>query len=231
MARSDRLLRLLHAIRVMPAPITAARLAEATRTSLRSIYRDIDSLRAAGARIDGERGYGYRLIEDPALPPQTFDRMEIEALAVGLAEVARMGDPTLTRASASVLAKISASLPGEREQYLLHAISQIYRPETREHPALDLDVIREACWREASLGIRYTDLQGDVTERTILPLAIVYSERKTIVLAWCELRDAFRMFSAEQIVIIEPEGRSFRPRRAGLLRSYLDELRARETKA
>ena len=66
-------------MRVMPAPITAARLAGETGVSLRSLYRDIDSLRAAGARIDGERGYGYRLIEDYALPPQTFDRAEIEA--------------------------------------------------------------------------------------------------------------------------------------------------------
>lgn len=42
----------------MSAPITAMRLAEETGVSLRSLYRDIDSLRAAGARIEGERGYG-----------------------------------------------------------------------------------------------------------------------------------------------------------------------------
>ena len=81
MPRSDRLFRLLQAMRVMAPPITAARLAEETEVSPRSLYRDIDSLRAAGARIEGERGYGYRLIEDYALPPQTFDRVEIEALA------------------------------------------------------------------------------------------------------------------------------------------------------
>jgi predicted DNA-binding transcriptional regulator YafY len=63
MVRSDRLFRLLQAMRVMPAPITAARLAEEMGVSLRSLYRDIDSLRAAGARIEGERGYGYRLVE------------------------------------------------------------------------------------------------------------------------------------------------------------------------
>ena len=39
-------------MRVMPAPITAARLAQETGVSLRSLYRDIDSLRAAGARIE-----------------------------------------------------------------------------------------------------------------------------------------------------------------------------------
>lgn len=51
MARPDRLFRLLQAMRVMPAPITAIRLAEEMGVSLRSLYRDIDSLRAAGANI------------------------------------------------------------------------------------------------------------------------------------------------------------------------------------
>ena len=131
MARPDRLFRLLQAMRVLPAPVTAARLAEETEVSLRSLYRDIDSLRAAGARIEGERGYGYRLIEDYALPPQTFDRDEIEALALGLAEVKRMGDPALAKAATSVLAKVAATLPDDREQHLFHAVSQVYRPEAR----------------------------------------------------------------------------------------------------
>ena len=127
MARTDRLFRLLHAMRILPSPVTASRLAEETGVSLRSLYRDIDSLRAAGARIEGERGYGYRLIEDVALPPQTFDRLEIEALVLGLAEVRHMGDPALEKAAASVLAKVAATLPSEAEQHLLHAVSQVRR--------------------------------------------------------------------------------------------------------
>jgi len=80
-------------MRTVSAPITAARLATETGVSLRSLYRDIEALRAAGARIEGERGYGYRLTEDPALPPQMLDRDEIEELALGLAEVRVWGDP------------------------------------------------------------------------------------------------------------------------------------------
>jgi len=76
MVRSDRLLRLLHAMPTIPAPITAARLAEDTGVSSRSLYRDIDALRAAGAQIEGERGYGHRPIEDVALPPQILDRAD-----------------------------------------------------------------------------------------------------------------------------------------------------------
>lgn len=224
MARTDRLFRLLQAMRVLPAPVTAARLAQETGVSVRSLYRDIDSLRAAGARIEGERGYGYRLIEDYALPPQTLDRLEIEALAIGMAEVGGMGDPALARAAASVMAKIAATLPDDREQYLLHAVSKVYRPEGRYPLAPELGLIRQACWREQALAIRYTDEHGAVTQRTILPLAIVYSENRLVVLAWCRLREAFRMFRVDRIGDASAEGSSFRPRRASLLRAYLEEL-------
>lgn len=215
-------------MRVMSAPITAARLADEMGTSLRSLYRDIDSLRAAGAQIEGERGYGYRLVEDYSLPPQTFDRIEIEALALGLAEVKRMNDPVLAKAAASVIAKIAATLPDEGEQHLFHAISQVYRPDARFAPAPDLDLVREACWRESALSIRYADKGDAVTERTILPLAIMYTDRALTVLAWCCLREAFRMFRADRMIDVRLAGMSFRPRRASMLREYLSELNARQ---
>lgn len=224
MARSDRLIRLLQAMRVMPAPITAARLAETMGVSVRSLYRDIDGLRSAGARIEGERGYGYRLVEDYALPPQTLDRLEIEALALGLAEVRHMGDPALAEAALSVLAKVAATLPDDREQHLFHAVSQVYRPEVRYEPALDMTVIRQACWREVALQISYADRDRKVTERTIFPLAIIYADRALVVLAWCCMRQDFRMFRPDRIIEVRCERDSFRPRRATLLRTYLAKL-------
>ncbi|MBA9066683.1 putative DNA-binding transcriptional regulator YafY [Methylobacterium sp. RAS18] len=227
MARTDRLFRLLHAMRVLPSPVTAARLAEETGVSLRSLYRDIDSLRAAGARIDGERGYGYRLIEDVALPPQTFDRTEIEALVLGLAEVRHMGDPALAQAAASALAKVAATLPDRAEQHVLHAVSQVRRSETRFSKIPDMETIRAGCWREEALALRYSDKDGAITERQILPLSIVYLDSKMTLLAWCCLREAFRMFRLDRIEGVRMAGTSFRPRRVTLLRSYLTELRGR----
>lgn len=224
MARTDRLLRLLQAMRVMAPPITAAKLAVETGVSLRALYRDIDSLRAAGARIEGERGYGYRLTEDFSLPPQTLDRIEIEALVLGLAEVRHMGDPALARAAAGVLAKVAATLRGEGEQQVIHAISMVYRPDARQAPAVDIGLIRAACWREQAVDVAYRDSGGAVTQRVILPLAIVYTQNMLTVMAWCTMRQAFRMFRADRITAARLSQDSFRPRRAVLLRAYLAEL-------
>lgn len=209
----------------MSSPITAARLADETGVSLRSLYRDIDSLRAAGARIEGERGFGYRLTEDYALPPQSFSREEIEAIALGMAEVRHMGDPTLVKAAISVLGKVAASLPDDGEQHLFHAISQVYRPDLRYIATDHVDTVRQATWKEEVLEIRYRDKNGSASERAILPLAIIYTDRTLTVLSWCCMREDFRMFRADRIIEAKTTGRSFRPRRASLLRSYLSKLR------
>ena len=58
MIRIDHLMRLMDALRRLPAPTTAARLAAETGVSPRQLYRDIATLRAGGALIDGEAGVG-----------------------------------------------------------------------------------------------------------------------------------------------------------------------------
>nr|WP_315261009.1 YafY family protein [uncultured Duganella sp.] len=224
MSRSDRLFRLLEALRTLPAPVTAAQLAQATGVSIRSVYRDIESLRAAGAEIGGERGYGYCLIEDGTLPPQKFSRIEIEAIALGLAEVRQMGDPQLAGAAASALGKVAASLPSLSQQHLLHPISQVHRFEARPAVDVNLQLIREACWREEALAIGYIDKSQRVTEREIWPLAIVYVNEMLVVLARCCLRQQFRIFRAERMTSVAASGNSFRPQRSALLRSYLAQL-------
>ncbi|MEQ5776796.1 YafY family transcriptional regulator [Thalassospira sp. NFXS8] len=206
---------------MLPSPVTANRLATEMSVSLRTIYRDIDSLRAAGARIEGERGYGYQLTEDYALPPQTLNRIEIEALALGLGEIKCIGDKTLADAAASVLAKIAATLPGEREQQLFHAISKIYRPQARITLELDIKAIRHACWIEQALRLEYADGNGDLSSRIVYPLSLMYTEHTLTILAWCCKRENFRMFRADRIKSVESTDISFRPRRVTMLNTYL----------
>ena len=63
MSRSIRLLNLLQQLRESRYPVTAQVLAERLGISIRSIYRDIDSLRAQGVRIDASAGLGFQLKE------------------------------------------------------------------------------------------------------------------------------------------------------------------------
>lgn len=226
MARPDRLFRLLDTLRRLPQPVTAARLAEETEVSLRTLYRDIETLRAGGALIDGAAGLGYRLTEDPALPPQMFDRLEIEALVLGLAEVRLAGDAALGLAADRALAKITATLPERVQRQAVHAVQMTHRFERRAEAPAHMAMVRTACWDEVALEIGYQDKEGAVTRRRVWPLAIVFLDRTLMLLAFCQLRQDYRRFHLHRISGVIELGESFRPRRVAMLRDFIQRLRA-----
>lgn len=225
MARSDRLFRLLTALRMLPQPVTAASLAAETGVSERTLYRDIASLRAGGALIDGEAGVGYSLTEDPALPPQMFTRLEVEALILGLAEVGQAGDPALAQAATTAQAKIIATLPDRVQRQAIHAVSRSYRHNRRPTQPPHMATLREAAWDERALDLRYLDRSGQMTERRIWPLGLVFLDHEVQCLAFCCLRQDFRRFKVAQMDDVRQTDESFRPRRVPLLRSYIEKFR------
>ena len=225
MSKSDRLFRLLHLMRTLPQPVAAHVLAERLEVSERTLYRDIDTLRAGGALIDGAPGLGYTLTEDPALPPQMFTQLEVEALVLGLAHVRFAGDPALIDASEAALAKVVATLPERVQRQALHAVLQVYRFNRPPEPPPIMGVIRQACWDEQALDMIYTDAGGELTERRIWPLSIVFLDNSQMLLAWCCLRQDFRKFILSRIRAVSRTDESFRPRRVSLLRDMIEELR------
>ncbi|MEJ6403430.1 helix-turn-helix transcriptional regulator [Yoonia sp. 2307UL14-13] len=227
MAKSDRLFSLMQLFRTMPQPVKAADLAERLEVSCRTLYRDIDSLRVVGARIEGEPGVGYTLVEDIALPPQTLTRLETEALSIGLADVQYRGDAQLAGAARDAMAKITATLRENQQRDVLHAVSQVYRFTIHEASTVDMSVIRAACWEERALRITYEDRKGVVTRRRIFPLAVLYFEHSVMLLAHCRLRDDYRSFHVTHIHDVRSLNESFRPRRVRLLNDYVAALRRR----
>ena len=166
MARTDRLMRLMDTLRRLPAPVTAARLAAETGVSPRQLYRDIATLRAGGALIDGAAGVGYALTEDPALPPQSFSRLEIEALLLAISSLRSIGDAALTRAGEEAMARLIATLPDTQGRHAMHATMRLFRPVAElPSPQIDMALLRQALWDEVSLMIDYLDLRDAETTR------------------------------------------------------------------
>lgn len=215
-------MRLLGALRRLPAPVTAARLAAETEVSPRQLYRDIATLRAGGALIDGAAGLGYTLTEDPMLPPQSFSRLEIEALMLAIGSLDHLGDARLAQAGHDAMARIIATLPDSQARQAMHTVLRAWRPtERRPAVAIDLDLLQQACWDETSLWLRYRDRAGAESEREVWPLGLSYSPDALILLAFCQLRQDYRVFHAARIDALRPGGTTFRPRRVALLRAYV----------
>ena len=95
--------------------ISTTRIAAELGISLRSLYRDIATLQAQGADIEGAAGLGFVLRPGFLLPPLMFTEDEIAALVLGSNWVARRGDAPLARAAGNALAKIGAVLPPDSQ--------------------------------------------------------------------------------------------------------------------
>lgn len=226
MSKTHRLFQLMTAMRRLPAPVRATQLADEMQVSLRTIYRDIDALRGLGAVIDGEAGFGYTLIEDAALPPLGFEDDELEALVLGLRDVAVIGDPALAKAAESALAKITARVPPRQAHRLQHAILDARRFFRPDPPRIDVADLRAATWEEETVSFSYTDGKGNASKREVDPLGIVYLQDTNMLMAWCHLRRDFRVFRLDRMDDLARTGRSFRPRRVPMLRDYTARLRA-----
>lgn len=226
MSRTHRLFQLMTALRRMPAPVKAAQLSDEVDVSLRTIYRDIDTLRELGAVIDGEAGFGYTLIEDVALPPLGFEDDELEALVLGLRDVAVIGDPALAKAAQTALVKITARVPPRQAHRLQHAILDARRFTRPAPPRIDVAYLRAATWDEETVRFSYIDGAGAASQREVDPLGIIYMQETNMLMAWCHLRSDFRAFRLDRMDDLIRTGASFRPRRVPMLRTFTDLLRA-----
>ncbi len=207
MVRSIRMFEIIQILRNASGPRTAENIANSLGISKRTAYRDIAALQAARVPIDGEVGVGYILRPGFDLPPIAFSPDEIEAITVGLALLSRTGDSGLQRAARRVFSKIDDSLPDTSSSQDKFAVSH-----WNEVPVSHVDVgtIRKAIREEQTLQVTYCNVHEVSTERTILPLALIYYVDAIVVAAWCELRSDFRHFRVDRIIdlkaVTKPHG-------------------------
>lgn len=198
MRRTDRLFDLLLILRDGRLH-RAQDLAERLEVSLRTIYRDMDTLIASGVPIAGERGLGYMATAAITLPPLNITMTELEALHLGMAVVGEAADEELKAAARSLSAKIDAVLPEDRRTPPTGWGFAVYPFADAARGFQHMPAIRGAVRARQKLRITYRNDQGEVTERTIRPLQTEYWGRVWTATAWCELRNDFRVFRVDRI--------------------------------
>ncbi|MDI2589946.1 YafY family protein [Pseudomonas sp. 681] len=225
MSRTTRLLTLLQVLRGKSRPVTAATLASELEISERTLYRDIAELTALGAPIHGEAGVGYVLRSGLFLPPLMLSADETEAIVLGLRYVDQRGDEFLSKAAANALAKISAVLDPAAQEALRNP-TVLPGPAGYGYPqnAVELNVFRDAIRHQAKLHIDYADANQVPSQRRIWPLALGFLNEVRIIVAWCELRSAYRTFRTDRILAVGEQGERYPGRRSDLLRTWYQRM-------
>lgn len=220
MRRADRLFQIvqyLHGGRLITAEALAARL----EVSRRTIYRDVADLIGSGVPIEGEAGVGYVMRSDYHLPPLMFTEDEIVALVAGARLVRAWGGTGMAASAEEALVKIQAVLP-ERARRRGDAV-MVEAPRTEDGPtdatrAL-LDRIETASNGRTRLRLTYADAEGRETVRVVRPLGLWFWGKVWTLVAWCEMRQDFRMFRVDRIGAVEELDR-FPPERDKSLAAF-----------
>ncbi len=227
MSKSNRLFDLLQVLRRHNGPVPGTDLAREAGVSLRTIYRDIATLQAMGADIEGEPGFGYILKPGFLLPPLMFTQEELHALTLGAQWVSRQTDDGLALAAQNAIGKIGSVLPSELRPLLTDNAFHVGR--ARPQPdAVDLGLLRQAMREQFKLHVAYRDPAGAQTQRVIWPIMLGFIETKRFVAGWCELRKDFRTFRVDRIERVELIEERYPGRRRDLAkrwRSMADEER------
>jgi predicted DNA-binding transcriptional regulator YafY len=220
LSRAQRLLELIQLLRGHRLAVPGAVLAVELGISLRTLYRDVETLKAQGANIEGEAGVGYLLRPGFMLPPLMFSDEEIEALVLGSRWVADRADGPLAKAASQLLAKIGAVLPEELKNSIDASGLLIGPAAPVATGKTALAAIRKAIQSERKLQIDYENEQGNSSKRIIWPIALVFYDRVRVLVAWCELREGFRHFRADRIVALEDSKIRYPRRRTIMLQEW-----------
>lgn len=200
--------------------MSAQVLADELGISLRTLYRDIASLQAQGAPIEGEAGIGYVLRPGFMLPPLMFGSAELDALVLGMRLVLERGDRDLAQGAANTLAKIAAVLPPDLRRELEDSALLIGSGPRPPGNTIDARLLRDALRLEQKLDIVYQDPHGRRTRRTVWPFAIAHFEQSHILMCWCEWRRDFRNFRTDRIQSVTLLPNRYPTRKRALLKQW-----------
>ncbi len=193
MRRADRLMQLVQILRDGSLH-KAADLAAATQVSLRTIYRDMETLAASGVPIEGERGIGYRVIAAITLPPLNLTMTEVEALHLGLSAVGHSDDAELSAAARALSAKLDAVMPEDRSRAPASYGFAVYPFADAARGFQHLPVIRQAIRTRQKLEVVLND-----QHLTVRPLQLDYWGRLWTCVVWCETSKEFDDIRVDQI--------------------------------
>ena len=195
------------------------------RTSPMTITR-----RALGTRIAGAAavlGFGTGATSSVAASPVPVMDPDLRDAALrGLALAGHRGDPVTAAAANAALARLAETDP---EAGLLGRIYQMldvrpaaYWPD--KSPAAgttELAILHAAIRANQPVAFSYTDLDGNQTTRTVLPLALVHPPQAVKLLAWCAERQDFRQFFVRAMENPAPQPGDFTENRLALLEGFL----------
>ena len=182
--------------------LSATELAERFEVSVRTIYRDVDALSAAGVPVyamPGRNG-GVALMEQYVLSKATLSGEEQAQLLTALKSLS--GEPGL--GSEETLSKLSALFQRDQPDWLQVDLSR-WGGGGRESFA----TLRKAILERKVITFTYAGSYSEAAVRQALPAKLVFKGQSWYLQGFCLDRQNYRTFKLSRIRDLQVTGRTF----------------------
>lgn len=188
--------------------VKAQELADKFDVSLRTIYRDVRTLEAAGIPIVSEAGVGYSIMEGYRLPPVMFTKEEASSFVAAEKLMQKYVDKSLGNYHESAMLKIKSVLRGSEKDWITALESQITVSPSQQlfnkNLPDALEIIFESIAEHKQFFLKYHSLNSETpSERFIEPVGLFHENNAWYLLGFCLYRNDYRQFRTDRMLDIK----------------------------
>lgn len=177
---------------------TAPELAEKFEVSVRTIYRDIDTLSGAGVPIYAEAGRngGIHLMNDFVLDKAVLSEEEKQEILAALQSINSLNNT----GNNQTLQKLSAIFQMSSENWFEVDFSRWGNNGTDNEK---FELLKSAVIHQKCVKITYANSYGTISERIVWPLKISFKSMSWYLKAYCTEKQDYRIFKLTRMIDLE----------------------------
>lgn len=201
--RESRLFRIVYYL-LQNGKATAPELAQKFEVSIRTIYRDIDSISSAGIPIYATQGKGggISILNDYTLDKSLFSEQEQEQMLTALQGMVA----TTEENSNELLTKLSGLFQINSTNW----IEVDFSDWAHRTPQQDtFNIIKEAIFQKRVISFCYFSGKGNKEKRNVKPIRLVFKSKSWYLYSFCLLRNDYRFFKLTRIKELEMLSETF----------------------
>lgn len=174
--------------------VSAKEFAEYFGVSVRTIYRDIDTLSAAGIPVytSKGRGGGIRLLDDYVLNKSVLSEQEQNGILMSLQSLNAVKFPDLE----PLLNKLSILFNKSQDNWIEVDFSH-WGSDNADR--VKFDMLRNAVVNTRVISFDYYSSYKEKTSRTVEPLKLVFKGQAWYVYGYCRAKNDYRLFKIKRI--------------------------------
>ncbi|UVI29970.1 helix-turn-helix transcriptional regulator [Paenibacillus spongiae] len=182
--------------------VSAKELADRFEVSLRTVYRDLETINQAGIPIVSYTGAtgGYEIMDQYRLDRQFLSLEELQSIVIALRGIRSSMDEKeiggLLDKVGALVAKSEQGAAASMSQQLLIDINPWHEGEADKEK---LNVLKTAIRSARLIRFDYTNGNGEDSQRVCEPMSVVLKGYVWYLYGYCRLRQDFRIFRLSRI--------------------------------